>query len=170
MSADRLVVIDAQRIFAEPGSPWGSPMFAEALPAIRALVGRYADHVTFTRYLAPARPTGAWSAYFERWPFAMTGPDHEQYQLVSDFAGRPTVDATTFGKWGGPLGEALSGADAVRLCGVSTDCCVLSTALAMADAGVAVTVDAAACAGSTRADHDRALAVMALYAPLITVV
>lgn len=38
-----------------------------------------------------------------------------------------------------------------------------------ADAGVAVRVAADACAGATDADHDRALAVLAPYAPLITV-
>lgn len=54
------------------------------------------------------------------------------------------------------------------LAGVSTDCCVLSTALAAADAGVRVRVVADACAGATDADHERALLAMALYAPLIT--
>ncbi len=53
------------------------------------------------------------------------------------------------------------------LSGVSTDCCVLSTALAAADAGVAVQVVADACAGVSPADHQRALDAMALYAPLI---
>ncbi|WXF89963.1 isochorismatase family protein [Curtobacterium flaccumfaciens pv. flaccumfaciens] len=53
---------------------------------------------------------------------------------------------------------------------MSTDCCVLSTALAAADAGATVTVVADACAGASDEDHDRALAVMRLYAPLITVV
>jgi nicotinamidase-related amidase len=55
------------------------------------------------------------------------------------------------------------------VCGVSTDCCVLSTALAAADAGVFVQIGAAACAGVSRADHERALDTMRLYAPLITV-
>ncbi len=56
------------------------------------------------------------------------------------------------------------------LAGVSTDCCVLSTALAAADAGVRVRVVADACAGVSDADHERALAVMALYGPLIEIV
>jgi nicotinamidase-related amidase len=45
---------------------------------------------------------------------------------------------------------------------------VLSTALPAADAGVPVQVVTDACAGASDADHDRALAAMALYAPLIT--
>jgi nicotinamidase-related amidase len=53
--------------------------------------------------------------------------------------------------------------------GVSTDCCVISTALAASDAGVHVRVAADACAGLSPADHQRALAAMALYAPLIEI-
>ena len=55
------------------------------------------------------------------------------------------------------------------LAGVSTDCCVLSTALAAADAGCTVEVVADACAGSSDEAHERALAAMALYAPQIIV-
>jgi nicotinamidase-related amidase len=55
------------------------------------------------------------------------------------------------------------------LAGVSTDCCVLSTALAAADAGVKVRVAADACAGATDTSHEQALAIMGLYAPLIEV-
>ena len=55
------------------------------------------------------------------------------------------------------------------LTGVSTDCCVISTALAAADAGVHVRVVADACAGLSADDHRRALEAMALYAPLIEI-
>ena len=54
------------------------------------------------------------------------------------------------------------------LTGVSTDCCVLATALAAADAGVAVRVVVDACAGASEVDHRRALEAMALFGPLIT--
>ena len=53
------------------------------------------------------------------------------------------------------------------LAGVSTDCCVISTALAAADAGVHVRLATDACAGASVVDHQRALDAMALYAPLI---
>jgi nicotinamidase-related amidase len=48
---------------------------------------------------------------------------------------------------------------------VATDCCVLSTALAAADAGVRVRVVADGCAGSTDVNHQRALDAMAGWAP-----
>ena len=54
------------------------------------------------------------------------------------------------------------------LTGVSTDCCVIATALAAADAGATVTVASDACAGSTPDDHAAALRVMSLFEPQIT--
>jgi nicotinamidase-related amidase len=84
-------------------------------------------------------------------------------------AGRPTVDAPTFSKWGPEL-AARVGAATLVLAGVSTDCCVLSTAVAAADAGVPVQVVADACAGVDEESHRKTLDVLALYAPLIEIV
>ena len=69
----------------------------------------------------------------------------------------------------GPELEPLVGhGRRIVLAGVSTDCCVLSTALAAADAGARVTVATDACAGSTAENHAAALHVMGLYPPQIT--
>ena len=65
-------------------------------------------------------------------------------------------------------GRASSGDGPLTVAGVATDCCVISTALPAADAGVQVRVVSDACAGSTDDDHERALRVMSLYAPLVT--
>ena len=80
----------------------------------------------------------------------------------------PTVDAPT-SKWGPEL-AARAGTATLLLAGVSTDCCVLSTAVAAADAGVAVQVVADACAGVDEASHRKALEILAPYAPLIEIV
>jgi nicotinamidase-related amidase len=53
---------------------------------------------------------------------------------------------------------------------VSTDCCVLSTAVAAADAGVQVQVVADACAGVSDTSHVQALDILRLYGPLVEVV
>lgn len=68
------------------------------------------------------------------------------------------------------LTERLGTDGRLVLAGVSTDCCVLSTALAAADAGVEVLVVADACAGVDDDSHAKALQVMDLYRPLIRVV
>lgn len=174
MSAPWLVVVDAQRVFADPASPWYSPgMTGESgvLPRITALAGAYGGRTVRTRFVAPSQPTGAWVEYYEQWPFAVVAPDDPLYDLVDEVAGLagPVVTRTTFGKWDdAPDGLAALTGGHLLLTGVSTDCCVLSTALAAADAGARVEVVVDACAGATPADHDRALAAMELYAPLVT--
>ena len=168
---EHLVVVDLQHVFGDAGSPWCTPRFAEVVPRIAALVEQYAPRVTFTRFVAPRSPHGAWRAYYERYPWALQPPDADLYQLVDDFADHrdTTLDCSTFGKWGPQLAARLAGADLV-LAGVSTDCCIVSTALPAADAGVRVRVIADACAGADDTTHAQALALMELYAPLIEVV
>jgi nicotinamidase-related amidase len=187
-----LAVIDMQRVFGEPDSDWFAPRFAEILGPVRQLTEAFAPRVIFTRFIAPRKPAGAWRQYYEQWPFALQPPGARIYELVDEFADQPgpTLDATTFSKWGPELASLLGGGHSAGgdsaggdsaggdsgspgelvLAGVSTDCCVLSTAVAAADAGVAVRVVANACAGATDESHEQALEILRLYAPLIEVV
>lgn len=166
-----LAVIDMQRVFGEPGSLWFTPRFAEVVGPIQRLVEAYRPRVIFTRFVAPRVPTGAWRSYYELWPFALQPPDARIYELVDEFADDPgpTLDATTFGKVGDELYELL-GDGRLVLAGVSTDCCVLSTALAAADDGVPVQVVADACAGLNDETHAKALDILRLYSPLVEVI
>lgn len=161
-----LVVVDLQHVFGDPDSPWGAPRFPEARARIGRLVTAFGDRVAWTRFVAPAEPAGAWVAYYEQFPFALQPPDAPLYELVDDPGTAPVVSATTFGKWGPEL-AAVVGEGPLTVAGVSTDCCVISTVLPAADAGVPVRVVGDACAGSTDEDHDRALRIMSLYAPLV---
>jgi nicotinamidase-related amidase len=163
-----LAVIDLQNVFADPASEWFTPRFAEVVPPIHRLVTAFGNDVVFTRFIAPDRPEGAWKQYYARWPFALQPPDAPLYQVIPAFQPASTVDATTFGKWTPRLATRVGGARLV-LAGVSTDCCVLSTALAAADAGVDVTVVADACAGADDASHAKALDILSLYGPLVKV-
>ena len=83
MSEPWLVVIDMQHVFADPGSPWHVPRFADTLAPIRALVDAFAPRVTFTRFVAPAEPAGAWVAYYREFAFALQPPDAPLYALVA---------------------------------------------------------------------------------------
>lgn len=172
MSEPWLVVVDPQTIFASPDSPWGSPFFRTALTNIRRLADAFDDRVIVTRWVPTADRETSWGAYFAAWPFADKPADDPLYALVPDAAGlstRPTLDLPTFGKWGSQLQQITGPAPRLVLSGVSTDCCVLSTALPAADAGAWVTVAADACAGSTAENHAAALQVMGLYPPQITI-
>lgn len=168
-----LVVVDMQDVFARPPSPWASPDYPRALDGTRRLLPAFAGRTVLTRYVAPEVPDGAWRAYFDDWPFALVPDDDPLYEItdLADVvaAGAPVVTRTTFGKWGPELDAATAGAGELVLTGVATDCCVLSTALAAADAGRRVLVVDDASAGSTPENHERALEIMRLYAPLIEV-
>jgi nicotinamidase-related amidase len=167
----RLMIIDMQRIFGEPSSEWATPGYASACAGIQRLLGAFESRVCFTRFLPPDQPSGVWITYYETWPFALDPVNAPLYELSEEFVSIPAtiIDRTTFGKWDAETGRALGNPDAIVLAGVTTDCCVLSTALAAADAGVHVTVAADACAGLTETDHQRALDAMALYRPMIDV-
>jgi nicotinamidase-related amidase len=164
-----LVVVDLQHVFGDEDSPWGAPRFADIRPRIRELVRAFGERVVWTRFVAPARPTGAWREYYEQYPFALQPPDARLYALVEEPGSAPVLDATTFGKWGPEL-AAVVGEGPITVVGVATDCCVISTVLPAADAGIPVRVVSDACAGSGDDDHERALRVMSLYAPLVQVV
>lgn len=172
MSEPWLVVIDPQRVFAGVDSPWASPMFDGIVAPVRELASRHRTIVTRWVPGPAAERSGSWRAYFETWPFADRPAEDPLFDLVPEAAALGAdaiVDATTFGKW--PALEAVTGpAPDLVLTGVATDCCVISTALAAADAGATVRVVADACAGSTPENHAKALDVMALYAPQITIV
>jgi nicotinamidase-related amidase len=170
-SAPVLVVVDMQRVFGEPDSQWATPRYADAAEGVLKLLPGFEGRAVFTRFLAPEHPAGIWRQYYEDWPFALQPPRSRLWELTDEFAdfAQHTVDATTFGKWGPELAERVGPEGRIVLAGVSTDCCVLSTALAAADAGIEVTVAADACAGVDDASHAKALDVMDLYRPLIRV-
>ena len=165
-----LVVIDPQRIFASPDSPWGSPMFSAIVEPVRRLAAVAGERTVVTRWVPARDPQGSWKAYLEAWPFADVPDADPLLGLVPELAdlGREVVSVPTFGKWGPELAALTGPTPQLVLTGVSTDCCVVSTALAAADAGATVTVVTDACAGSTPDNQQAALAVMALYPPQIT--
>jgi len=164
-----LVVIDAQRAFAEPESPWCVPAFGETAQGIAALLPRFGPRVIFTRFVPPRDPPGSWHDYYGRWAFALA-PEHAGlWDLVAPWAHRPSVDSHRFSKWGPALRRATAGASALVLCGVATECCVLATALAAVDGGAHVRVVADAC-GSKRPDlHRGTLALLEGRAPQLVV-
>ncbi|UVY84756.1 cysteine hydrolase [Brachybacterium sp. NBEC-018] len=170
-----LLVVDAQRIFADPASDWASPAWDGAWARIRELAAAVGPERTLlTRWLPTADRSTAWGAYFAQWPFADVPPSDPLYELVDGAAAltaHPTIDEPTFGKWGPQLAAHLGAAPAERppllVAGVSTDCCVIATVLAAADAGARTTVVTDACAASDAANGAAALHVMGLFGPQV---
>ena len=166
-----LLIVDPQRIFAAPDSDWASPFWAQSWPRIRelaALVGP--ERTLISRWLPTADRRTAWGEYFRAWPFADVPATDPLYALVDGAAAltaHPTVDEPTFGKWGPQLAGIVGPAPQLLVAGVSTDCCVLTTVLAAADAGAHVTVVTDACAASSAENGAAALHTMGLFPPQV---
>lgn len=170
MSDPWLVVIDGQRIFADPASAWGSPMWPDAAARIADLLPRFVGRTILTRWVpAPAAErVGSWVDYMAAWPFAdrpAADPLLDLVPLLAD-VDAPVVDAATFGKWE-VLAPLVGPAPTLVIAGVSTDCCVVSTVLPAVDAGATLTVVTDACAGSAPEHHTAACTVLGLYPPQV---
>ncbi|HEY3337794.1 MAG TPA: cysteine hydrolase [Propionicimonas sp.] len=170
-AATLLAAIDMQNVFAAADSPWRTPRFPDVIAPIRQLATAFGADTVFTRFVAPAEPSGSWRPYYAQWTFALQPADAPLWNVVDELADLAvrTVSAPTFSKWRQLSAELAPGGRLV-LCGVSTDCCVLSTALEAADAGAEVLVVEDACAGLDDNTHAKALEIMDLYAPLVRVV
>ena len=174
-AAPWLLVVDAQRIFADPASQWAAPTFPAAMERIAQLAAHVGPERTLvSRWLPTADRTTSWGEYFRAWPFADVPATDPLYDLVdgaAELTAHPTIDEPTFGKWGPQLRASLGAAATAApllIAGVSTDCCVIATVLAAADAGAHLTVVTDACAASNEANGAAALHTMSLFGPQVT--
>lgn len=164
-----LVVIDLQHVFTRPTSGWYATGSADIVPLVDDLVERYRGRTVFTRFVRDPAEQGAWRTYYDRWTDFRLPADHPDWDFsITVPSDAVIVDEPTFSKWTPALRDVVGDADLV-VCGVATECCVLSTAFAAADAGRQVTVVGDACAGATLEAHASALRLMHANAPLITV-
>jgi nicotinamidase-related amidase len=166
-----LVVVDMQRVFVEPESPWHVPGFAQLVAPIQRLVQGFGDRAVFTRFVVPDVPEGSWREYYDTWSFIREPEAAPLLDLAAPWSGRkvPVVSKTTFSAFGSELRVLAGAANTLVLCGVSTECCVLATALAAADAGLSVRIVADACASVDAETHECALRVASVgFSPLIT--
>ena len=174
-SAPWLLVIDPQRIFADPASEWCSPFFPPAMENIARLAAAVGPERTLvTRWLPTADRATAWGDYYRAWPFADVSPEDPRYEMVEAARGlsaHPTIDEPTFGKWGPQLAQRVGWEQNPRthllVTGVTTDCCVISTVLPAADAGVRLSVITDAVAQSAAENGPPALHTMSLFPPQV---
>ena len=113
-SDDWLVIIDPQAIFADPvTSGWGSPMFAERLPAMASLAAAYGrDRTVITRFVHVVT-----EATFGKWGARLRAVVGEQPRLT--LAGVATDCCV--------IATALPAADAGATVRIAADACAGST-------------------------------------------
>jgi len=166
-----LLVIDMQRAFADPPSPWASADFYKALPQVERLAAAYRGRVILTRYVPPEPLTGAWIGYYETFPSLLLPGSDPAWDLklpVPD--GAPVETRATFAKWDARIAALVGPEAGIAVCGVATECCVLGTVLAAVDQGRAVRVIADACAGGTPQAHEQTMGILAGFAPLVRLI
>ncbi|MDI2098287.1 cysteine hydrolase family protein [Ruicaihuangia caeni] len=164
-----LVVVDMQRVFASPDSEWHVRGYEGAAAHVTRLVAQFSGPVVWTKFVRDPDERGSWGAYYDRWSGCREEPGSPAWDLTLPTAESHEVLALpTFSKWGAELAALTGDADQLIVCGVATDCCVLSTVLGAVDAGKAVTVVTDACAGITDTAHEQAIALMQLLSPMVT--
>jgi nicotinamidase-related amidase len=163
-----LLVIDMQRAFADPPSPWASGGFYAALPQVERLVAAYQGRVILTRYVPPAPLTGAWIGYYAAFPTLLLPASDPAWDLKLPVPnGVPVETRATFSKWDARMAALIGPSTSIAVCGVATECCVLGTVLGAVDNGRFVRVVTDACAGGTPEAHDQTLGILAGFAPLV---
>lgn len=166
-----LVCIDMQRIFQDPESQWGVGGYEAAATKVAELADAHAGNVVWTRFVRDPAEVGSWKDYYERWSDCRDSPESPVWDvtLTTQPADR-VLSKPTFSKWGAELAEMTEATPHLIVCGVATDCCVISTVLGAVDAGKHVTVVTDACAGATTEIHDQALSLMGMLSPMVTLV
>lgn len=159
-----LVLIDFQRVFADPTSPWFVPACEEALEKCHRIASDY-DSVLATRFFPPKIVEGSWETYYREFEFALN--DEQQFELLRlpDCA-QLTTPSHRMSKME-CLKPYLQPGDEVFLAGVALECCLLATAIQLADEGFHVRIlrDCSAGVGNEQA----ALAVLSGFAPTIQI-
>jgi nicotinamidase-related amidase len=166
-----LVAIDMQVIFQDPRSQWHVSTYEQAASRVAQLVARFPSNVIWTKFVRDTEEIGSWRAYYERWASCRLDTDAADWDLTLPVAKHDQVlTLPTFSKWGPKMASLTANQDHLIVCGVATDCCVLSTVMGAVDAGKRVTLVADACGGATPDAHDQAIGLMRLLSPMVQVV
>jgi nicotinamidase-related amidase len=142
MNNDLLLVIDMQNIYTT-GQKWAcldtEGVAERTLRIIDAMERSGNDRIIFTRFLASDQPEGVWADYNEKYADINASVwDNEMLpQLAEPLKKYPLYTKNVYSSLAIP--EVLSAAkeaDRVVITGVVAECCVLSTVLALIDAGI----------------------------------
>ena len=160
-----LIVVDMQNDFIS-GS-LGSPQARAIVPFVREKIARYKQSggkIIFTRDTHTAHyletQEGKWLPVVH----CVAGTEGHRISNELETTGCEIFDKTSFGSLAlaEHVAEAMADVDAIELCGLCSDICVVSNALILKARfpEIPVTVDARCCAGVTEESHKAALLTM----------
>lgn len=166
---DLLVVIDMQNVYAG-GQPWGCESAERSVENILKLLSApHGPEAVFTRFLAAADPTGVWREYntqnaainADEWYNGLMPP------MERAARGHTLYTKSTYSSLSVPeLRERALRAGRVVVSGVVAECCVLSTVMALIDAGVYVVYVTDAVSGVDLQTENAVKTVLAGLSPL----
>ncbi|MCR5022880.1 MAG: isochorismatase family protein, partial [Lachnospiraceae bacterium] len=142
MKKDLLLIIDMQNVYAAGGA-WCCPGAEAAAGNIHELIsssGQDLD-VIFTGFIAGSNPKGTWKDYNREYA-DINNNDHANAMMDvfrEDLKKYPLYTKSVYSSLDIPeVREAVKKADRVLVAGVVAECCVLSTVMALIDAGAYV--------------------------------
>lgn len=166
-----LIIIDMQEIFKNQDSQWYCPEYNQAEDNVQKLIKRYPKQVVWTRFVRDPKEVGSWQDYYRYWDECRLSETDQFWDITLSTQDHDQIlTLPTFSKWGDELKGMTEDNSVLIICGVATDCCVISTALGAVDAGKSVIVPRDACAGATLEIHTKALDVMSMLSPMLEVV
>ena len=165
----RHVVIDLQRLFAEPHG-WHVPSIAGILPNVLTLCKTTAEKTLYSRFITPSHPqaaTGRWQNLYQSYP-EVTGLNPIILDLIEPLAkiALPSqiFDKTTYSIFPA-VQPHLDQTDTLILSGAETDACVYASLLSAVDLGLRVIIATDAVTSSDQAAHDATLHIIARRMP-----
>jgi nicotinamidase-related amidase len=171
---DLLLVVDMQNVY-RPDEEWACPGFPDAAAHIRSLLdsplcGTKFD-VIFTVYEAASDPVGCWKDYNEI--YREINEDTRLAQIDATLAPYlqtwPLYRKSTYSSLSIPeIAQSLGKYDSVVLSGVVAECCIVSTALALIDAGAHVIYLSDAVAGQNAGNEAAICRLVESFAPIHT--
>ncbi len=158
-----------QVAFRDDGSPWQVAGYDATADKVSALAAELPERIIWTRFVRDPAEQGSWSGYYDRWNSFRVDEDDPAWDITLPVSEADNiVTLPTFGKWGDELESLTADAQHLIACGVATECCVLSTVLAAADAGKTITLVTDACAGATEELHVQTLDILDALSPMVT--
>lgn len=163
------VVIDLQRLFAEPHG-WHVPSIAGILPNVLTLCQTTAEKTLYSRFITPSHPQaakGRWQNLYQSYP-EVTGLNPTILDLIEPLAKiaqkTQIFDKTTYSIFPA-IQPHLDQTDTLILSGAETDACVYASLLSAVDLGLRVIIASDAVTSSDQAAHDATLHIIARRMP-----
>ncbi len=170
MQKDLLIVIDMQNVYAAGGA-WCCPGAEKASEKICSLIddGKDGLDIVFTRFIASETSDGIWKDYNrENAEINSDAHANEIMDIFHDYIKKyPLYTKSVYSSLSIPeIKESIGDYQNIVLTGVVSECCVLSTAMALIDAGAHVIYLKDAAAGISRSTEAAVETVLEGLAPL----